>query len=221
MSLTKKDLHLMINEAIKNVIIKEIKPMLRKTIQQEFYKIIQEAESAKPAKTSYLNESDSDDDLSMVSLLNKNESEQEDSIRSSVGERLFSKGPFADILNETAEQYYDNDDAPTGKVLGQREFVLNTNSMKGTTSTAKSKANSFERSKLVSQLGYGDGFDKVGRDSSRADGRPSTVALPETSPDGAPINFDKVPAQIVQNMMKDYSTLLKKVDQKTATNRGK
>jgi hypothetical protein len=40
------------------------------------------------------------------------------------------------------------------------------------------------------------------------------VELPTTNADGKPINYANVPMDLVQNMMKNYSGLLKKVETK-------
>ena len=39
------------------------------------------------------------------------------------------------------------------------------------------------------------------------------------SPDGRPVNMDNVSAEVVNNLTKDYSKLMKKVDEKSATRR--
>ena len=40
-----------------------------------------------------------------------------------------------------------------------------------------------------------------------------------TSPDGRPVDMDSVPEEVVNNLTKDYSQLMKKVDEKSATRR--
>ena len=49
----------------------------------------------------------------------------------------------------------------------------------------------------------------------------TSADVPQTmaSPDGRPINLDNVPEEVVNNLTKDYSQLMKKVDEKSATRR--
>ncbi len=56
--------------------------------------------------------------------------------------------------------------------------------------------------------------------TNRDEEQPVKVSVPTTTPDGRPINFDKVPAALVQNMMKNYSSLLKKADKSAVSKRG-
>jgi hypothetical protein len=46
------------------------------------------------------------------------------------------------------------------------------------------------------------------------------VSQAATSPDGRPVNLDKVSDVVLDNLTKDYSQLMKKVDEKTAVKRG-
>ena len=46
------------------------------------------------------------------------------------------------------------------------------------------------------------------------------VSQATTSPDGRPVNLDKVSDVVLDNLTKDYSQLMKKVDEKTAAKRG-
>ena len=202
MGLTKKDLQKMISEAVKTTIIKEIKPLIMKTIKQEFRKIIEEADS-KPKQT--ITESD---ELSMTQLLQS--PPEEDETRQAVSEKIFSGGrggKFADILNQTADERLGGQSLTAPSINTQQEIVLDN------TSTEKV----FDRTKLAEQLGYGDDLGKVGA-GVKVPG--TVVSLPTTTPDGAPINFNKVPEKIVKNMMKDYSGLLKKTEQKVKKTRG-
>ena len=41
--------------------------------------------------------------------------------------------------------------------------------------------------------------------------------VPTVSPDGRPIDMDDIPEDLVNNLTKDYSQLMKKVDEKSAT----
>ena len=43
--------------------------------------------------------------------------------------------------------------------------------------------------------------------------------VPTVSPDGRPIDIDGIPEDLVNNLTKDYSQLMKKVNEKTATRR--
>jgi len=49
----------------------------------------------------------------------------------------------------------------------------------------------------------------------------TSADVPQTmaSPDGRPIDLDNVPEEVVNNLTKDYSQLMKKVDEKSATRR--
>jgi hypothetical protein len=46
------------------------------------------------------------------------------------------------------------------------------------------------------------------------------VSQAATSPDGRPVNLDKVSDVVIDNLTKDYSQLMKKLDEKTAAKRG-
>ena len=49
----------------------------------------------------------------------------------------------------------------------------------------------------------------------------TSADVPQTSasPDGRPINMDNVSEEVISNLTKDYSKLMKKVDEKSATRR--
>jgi len=88
---------------------------------------------------------------------------------------------------------------------------------------------------MAAKMGYGD-MEKIGggegipgmeikpkstakriiaEDPIPASSEPLTeVELPTQNPDGQPINYSKVPMDLVQNMMKDYRGLMKKTEQK-------
>jgi len=217
MALTKKDLRLMISEAVRDTIIKEIKPLIKKTIKQEFYKILEEAETVRPTKPTAKPVIAESDDLSLTQLLDS--PLEEDETRQAVQEKIFSGGrggKFADILNQTATEVSTGQTLTSPGTGGQREIVLN--------ESQPEKA--FDSAKLTEQLGYGDGFTKVGAGSripgteARSKGSLDKVSLPTTNPNGSPIDFSKVPVDIVKNMMRDYSGLLKKTDQKVSRTRG-
>jgi len=219
--MTKKELQKMISESVRNTIIKEIKPLIKRTIREEFYKIIEEAGS----------QEEKEDDLSMVNLLEQNV--EEDETRQQVQEKIFkSGGRFDNILNQTANQYSGRSISKDTGLNEQKEFVLNTDSI--------NMNQEIDRGDLAAKMGYGDGFKKVGgtvkapgtenkkpsplsqivNKTQRKPDQPVKVSLPTKNADGRPINFDKVPVDIVQNMMKDYSGILKKMEGKSSFVRG-
>jgi len=210
--MTKKDLQALISESVKAVIIKEIKPLIKTTIRQEFNKILEEAGS----RSESLQE-DREDDTSLTRLL---ENQEEDETRRTVGKKIFNTGgQFDNILNQTAEQYSGKPlaNAAAEGLNEQKEVVLNTNTVM-----------------------YGEELGKVGTDvkipgvgankmspvkkllnspAPRNPNAPVVVSLPTKNADGRPINLNNVPASIVQNMMKNYSGLLNK-SKKVSKTRG-
>ena len=81
----------------------------------------------------------------------------------------------------------------------------------------------YNRSEMAAKMGYGDMIPNTKDNKVRkilakeptTEATPLTeVELPATNADGKPINYANVPMDLVKNMMKDYSGLMKKVDSK-------
>jgi len=240
MALTKKVLQDMMKQAAKDAIkevIKEIRPTIKRTIREEFYKMLDEADSNRSEPQRQIVQEQ--DELSMAHILSQDV--EEDEARQAVQQKIFSGGQFADVLNQTANQYRGRSigrEAAAGGagmygINEQKEFVLNT----GNVPVANQQ---IYRSSLIDKMGYGDGFTKVGAKASvpgvsakpqsalsqivgktaRKPDRPVSVSLPTKNADGRPINFNNVPADIVQNMMRDYSGTLKKLESRSSFVRG-
>lgn len=231
MSLSKKDLQEMIRISVKNTIIKEVKPLIVKTIREEFYKIIDEASSLTEQKVKSV---ESTEDISMVRLLDdntkdENDTEDTDEIRNELEEKMFG-GQFGDVLSQTKKQYQgrsiSRESSGVIPMTEQKEIIVKSDSVPMT--PTNKKLNSAD---LASKLGYGEGFNKVGSDlkvpgvdlasskkpsvknlinNNRDENTPVKVLLPSTTPDGKPINFDKIPQSIAKNIMKNYKGLLDK-----------
>ena len=212
----------MITVAVRKVVKEEIKPLIEMTIKREFHKILDEAETAKPKKEMMVEEY-----LPETSLMNLVEQDQEtDEARSEINERIFKgKNPFADVLNQTADDVknrsgiYANPLKQDGKT--QKKIVINQPApiqmvTEGAVATPRPS-----RKQLAAQMGYGD-MEKIGvvdNIPTVKSTQPVEVELPTMSAGGEggapkPIDYNNVPAKLVQNMMKDYSPLLKKVDSK-------
>lgn len=226
MGLTKKELQAMITEAVK-VAIKEMKPTIRKTIREEFYKIVDEANDNHEI-------GEQPDDLSMTRLLEQNA--EEDETRRVVEKKIFSGGKFSDILNQTADQYRGRSitkEATSGMATNdQQQFILNSDSVQPSQTP--------DRSRMINEIGYGDGFSKVGEDAKvpgvqksqtsplkqilgntqKKPNQPVQVSLPTKNADGRLIDFDKVPVEVVENMVKDYRGTLKNLEKRSSFVRG-
>ena len=222
--MTKKELTILITDAVRKVVKKELTPMIRKAIKEEFYTILNEAEESKQLKE------EKNYSLSNIVQDDMNDNISVDETRKQVEERIFKgEGKIVDVLNQTAHEVRSGKTKPIRQETtnDQQSFILNS-------SSDKIEKPTFD----ANTLGYGDGFNKVGSDAkipSTVESKKSsvnkiienvsqkeqTVQLPTKDPDGKPINFNNVPVEIVQNMMKDYRGVLQKVEQKSINIRNK
>ena len=220
--MTKKELQEIITIAIRTVVQKEIKPLIEATIRKEFYKILNEAETAaKPKRTIIVED---DDNTSLLSLIE--EDIDSDPARAQINEKIFKgKTPFADVLNQTADAVknrtgiYANPLKQTGS---QVKMKLNNDGLATTAPIdAQMSTRTYNRSEMAAKIGYGD-MPKIGVDNKvkniiakdPTSAPLNEIELPTTNADGKPINYANVPQDIVKNMMKNYSGLLKKVESK-------
>jgi hypothetical protein len=220
--MTKKQLQEMITVAVRKVVKEEIKPLLEATIKKEFFKILSEAETAKPKKEMMVEEY-----LPETSLMNLVEQDQEtDEARSEINERIFKgKNPFADVLNQTADDVknrsgiYANPLKQDGKT--QKKMVINQPVPTQMVNEGAVATPRPTREQLAAQIGYGD-MNKIGVSNNIPtveSTQPVEVELPAMSAGGEggapkPIDYNNVPVELVQNMMKNYSGLMKKVETK-------
>jgi len=218
--MTKKELQAMMIVAVRKVFKEDIKPLIETTIRKEFYKILSEAEETKPKKGILVE----DDNTSLMSLLDEPEN---DSARAHVTKKIFNgKTPFADVLNQTADEFRNKSGVyanPSKEVGSQVKMKLNNDGLATTAPIdAQMPTQTYNRSEMAAKMGYGDmpkiGIDNKVKNIIAKDPTPSAplneVELPATNADGKPINYANVPQDIVKNMMKNYSGLLKKVESK-------
>ena len=233
--MTKKDLQKMIYLSIKSVVNKEIKPLIERTIKKEFYKILNEADTAKKSKVI------SENKMSLNSIIEQDD--VNDLARAEVNKKIF-KGKtlfkenalFADVLNQTANEVRNNR-FNRQNFSEDGQVTVNFNASENGNSEKDISTSNFSKEDFAAKLGYGD-MEKIGgkvdipniktkkkpkilENISRENfvEKPISVKLPTMSAGGEggapkPIDYSKVPATMVKNMMKNYSTLMKKVDSK-------
>ena len=218
MSLTKQELAKVVVLAVKKAVneeIKKLQPVIKKTIREEFYKILDESDEKQQ-----LSETRSD----YTTVASQYANVEQDSMRQEVEEKIFKNtNPFSDILNQTVNEVVQGTGYPPQAMAGQP--MVPPQAMAGQQPQID-----------PSQFGYDGGFDMVGADANvpgteqRAPVRPQAprppanapvnVPLPTHDPEGKPINFGNVPANLVQNMMKNYGNLMERVDEKAKQKRG-
>lgn len=241
--MTKQELQKMIYLSVKNVINKEIKPLIETTIRKEFYRILNAAESAKKPKIV------EEDKMSLINMIE--DDEEADPTRLEVNEKIFQgktlfkedNTRFADVLNQTANEVenktgiYSNSKMQNSSMTNQVKVNLNQpnkNTIKGDTSDNGKSMNL--RENFAAKLGY-ENVEKVGsvenipgtetkkskvlEKISKERPIKTEIELPTMSAGGEggkpkPIDYSKVPATMVQNMMKNYSSLMKKVESKVS-----
>ena len=215
--MTGKELAKLIRSAVRAEILKvvkeQVKPIVRQTIKEEFRLILEDAAKVqKPKKRTVKSDTDN---LSIATLMNEvDETVEKEQITEQETPKLFKKSQFADVLNQTAREYAGTS-VPQDSGMGineQKEFVLNTNNVPSPApSPVAAAANSVPmdvRQKMVQAMGYGT-MENVGENikvpgTEVAPSQPEQkVQLPTTTPDNRPIDYSKVPAEIVSNMMEE------------------
>jgi hypothetical protein len=227
--MTKQELQKMVYLSVKKVFKDEIKPLIEVTIKKEFNKILNDAETAKSQKNIIVEEK-----ISESSLMNLiNEDKEIDSARSEVNERIFKgKNPFADVLNQTANDVKNREGVyanplKQGGAGTQKKVIVNQSATAQPTEMVSEATNTSmpSREQLAAKMGYGNiekigtPDDKPGIEKPVQSAQPVEIELPEMSAGGEggapiPIDYNKVPMNLVQNMMKDYRGVMEKVEEK-------
>ena len=225
--MTKQELQKIVYLSVKKVFKEEVKPLIEFTIKKEFNKILSEAETTPKPQRTIMTEETMPAGTSLVGLMN--EETEADPARAEVSKKIFNdKNPFASVLNQTANDVtnragiYSNPNkyAAAGD---QVKMKLNNDGLATTAPIdAQMPTQTYNRSEMAAKMGYGDmpkiGIDNKVKNIIAKDPTPSAplneVELPATNADGKPINYANVPQDIIKNMMKNYSGLLKKVESK-------
>ena len=187
------DLSKIIREAITSELKEMIKEAVDYAVAREF-RLLRE-ELAKPAKEVVRQpEKKSTLKKSFAEMMLEDEPKKEQEVLTENKEPIFKKGPFANILNNT-RPFTKADEAGAGGFQQQVPLL--------------------DRGALRAKILGGDTIKATTADM---------VSIPLQDPDGKPINPQVLKTEegqkVLQNLTKDYSSFLKKVDQKVKQRRG-
>ena len=199
--MTSKELVTLISKIIKKEFAetrKTLKEEIKNSVRSEINQILEDASQIRHQETN----------TSLSNILK----EQHSPDISNMDTVFKHKGKIFDILNETANEYKNKKLPPDTGVHGQQEYILNTQNTAIQTPPINKAA-------LAEKMGYGN---MTSNPSVPVPGneQPVAIQLPTTNPDGRPINLNKVDPNIIQNMIKNYSSIMKKVDEKAKRSRG-
>ena len=205
----KKDLIKLFMRAIRKEVAPTVRSVVKEILSEEITKMKNEILESLGSNNHVIHEDvNSISNIPDLGLIDDDSHvRQEEPIRK---RKLFSEdkvpGTLADLLNDTANQNggISRNNAKPGN---QQTVVVN------------DRANTLDKAEIAKKLGYGD-LSGMMNETGINPGYQQTVEVPATTPDGRPVNTNKIPDFLLGALSKDYSAVLKKSEEKSKFRRG-